>query len=82
MPGEAVSQEAVLDILPLRPFSFDVVLQPTHLCDPQADSISVQGGITALRYGPLEVRGIYQYYSHHTPILTLTNILVCEPTLE
>lgn len=66
MPIEAVGQEAVLDILPLRPFSFDVSFNDRSFA-PTRRIISVQAGITALRYGPLELRGIYQYYSHHTP---------------
>ena len=68
MPGEAVSQEAVLDILPLRPFSFDVSFIDQTFA-PNRRLINVQAGITALRYGPLEVRWIYQYFSLHTPFL-------------
>jgi hypothetical protein len=30
-------------------------------------TIAVQAGLTALRYGPLEVRTVYQYYSNHNP---------------
>lgn len=69
MPGEALSQEAVLDILPLRPFNFDVSFNQQNF-GPKRRLISVQGGFTALRYGPLEVRGIYQYFSLHNPIIT------------
>ncbi|TKB66813.1 MAG: hypothetical protein E8D52_14080 [Nitrospira sp.] len=69
MPGEAVSQEAVLDILPLRPFSFDAAFNQQNF-GPKSRLISVKGGFTALRYGPLEVRGIYQYFSLHNPIIT------------
>lgn len=69
MPSEALSQEAVLDILPLRPFSFDAAFNQQSF-GPQRRLISVQVGFTALRYGPLEVRGIYQYFSLHTPIIT------------
>ena len=69
MPGDAMSQEAVLDILPLRPFSFDAAFNQQNFA-PKRRLISVQGGFTALRYGPLEVRGIYQYFSLHTPIIT------------
>jgi hypothetical protein len=68
MPGEAVSQEAVLDILPLRPFSFDASFNQQTFA-PTRRLISVQAGFTALRYGPLELRGIYQYFSLHTPII-------------
>ena len=68
MPSEALSQEAVLDILPLRPFSFDVSFIDQSFA-PNRRLINVQAGITALRYGPLEVRWIYQYFSLHTPFL-------------
>jgi hypothetical protein len=66
MPGEAVSQEATLDILPLRPVNFDISFNQRTFA-PQARVIAAQVGITALRYGPLELRTVYQYYSHHTP---------------
>ncbi len=66
MPGEAASQEAVLDILPLRPINFDISFNQRTFA-PQARVIAVQVGITALRYGQLEMRTVYQYYSHHTP---------------
>ncbi len=66
MPGEAVSQEAVLDILPLRPINFDISFNQRTFA-PQARVIAAQVGITALRYGQLELRTVYQYYSHHTP---------------
>ena len=66
LPMEAVGQEGVLDILPLRPFSFDVSFNDRSFA-PTRRIFAVQAGITALRYGPLEMRGIYQYYSHHTP---------------
>ncbi|HSA88082.1 MAG TPA: hypothetical protein VLE46_18035 [Nitrospira sp.] len=66
IPIEAVGQEAVLDILPLRPFSFDVSFNDRSFA-PTRRIFALQAGITALRYGPLELRGIYQYYSHHTP---------------
>ncbi len=66
LPTGVAAQEAVLDILPLRPFSFDVSFNDRSFA-PTRRIIAVQAGITALRYGPLELRGIYQYYSHHTP---------------
>ena len=69
MPSRAVGQEAVLDILPLRPFSFDAAFNDQTF-GPKNRLISVKGGFTALRYGPLEVRGIYQYFSLHNPIIT------------
>lgn len=69
MPNGAAGQEAVLDILPLRPFSFDVSFNDQSFA-PTRRLINVQAGITALRYGPLELRGIYQFFSLHTPNFT------------
>jgi hypothetical protein len=66
LPLEAAGQEAVLDILPLRPFNFDISFNQRTFA-PQARVIAAQAGITALRYGQLELRTVYQYYSHHTP---------------
>ena len=66
LPQTAAGQEAVLDILPLRPFNFDISFNQRTFA-PQARVIAAQAGITALRYGPLEMRTVYQYYSHHTP---------------
>lgn len=66
LPSMAAAQEAVLDILPLRPFNFDISFNQRTFA-PKARVIAAQVGITALRYGPLEVRTVYQYYSHHTP---------------
>ena len=66
-PGTA--EDTTFDILPLRPFSFDAAFNEQNFA-PKRRLISVQGGFTALRYGPLEVRGIYQYFSLHNPIIT------------
>jgi hypothetical protein len=66
LPLEAAGQEAALDILPLRPFNFDISFNQRTFA-PQARVIAAQAGITALRYGQLELRTVYQYYSHHTP---------------
>jgi hypothetical protein len=66
LPSIAAGQEAVLDILPLRPFNFDISFNQRTFA-PQARVIAAQAGITALRYGQLELRTVYQYYSHHTP---------------
>jgi hypothetical protein len=59
--------DAAPEWLPLRPFSFDVSFNQRTFA-PQLRTIAAQAGFTALRYGPLEVRTIYQYYSNHTPI--------------
>jgi hypothetical protein len=66
MPPHAAAIEAVPDFFPLRPFNVDVSFNQRTF-GPQARVIAVQTGFTALRYGLLEVRTIYQYYSHHTP---------------
>jgi len=66
LPPTAAGQEAVLDILPLRPFNFDISFNQRTFA-PQTRVIAAQAGITALRYGPLELRTVYQYYSQHTP---------------
>jgi len=66
MPPRAAAIEAVPEWFPLRPFNFDVSFNQRTF-GPQARVIAVQTGLTALRYGLLEIRTIYQYYSHHTP---------------
>ena len=66
-PPCAVAIEAVPEYFPLRPFSFDVSFNQRSFA-PQLRVIAVQAGFTALRYGPLEVRTVYQYYSNHTLI--------------
>ena len=64
-PPCAVAIEAVPEYFPLRPFNFDVSFNQRSFA-PQLRTIAVQVGLTALRYGPLEVRTVYQYYSNHT----------------
>lgn len=66
LPPPAAGQEATLDVLPIRPVNFDVSFNQRTFA-PEARVIAAQAGITALRYGPLEMRTVYQYYSHHTP---------------
>ena len=58
------AQQAVLEF-PIRPFNVDVMLRQQTFA-PDDREIGVQVGITALRYGNLEVRTIYQYFSIHT----------------
>ena len=69
LPWEVAAQEAALNILPLRPFNFDVSFNHRTFA-PTRRVLMLQAGFTALQYGPLEVRTIYQYYSHHTPTFT------------
>ena len=59
------AQDAFLEWLPIRPFNFDVTFSQRSFA-PDNRVIGVQGGITALRYGDLEIRAMYQYYSNHT----------------
>lgn len=58
------AQEAVLEF-PIRPFNVDVMLRQQTFA-PDDREIGVQLGITALRYGNVEVRTIYQYFSIHS----------------
>lgn len=64
IPARATGQEAILELLPIRPFSFDVALRQQTFA-PDDREITIQAGITALRYGNLEVRTIYQFFSVH-----------------
>jgi hypothetical protein len=66
MPGLAQAQEAFWEVFPLRPFNFDVALRQQTFA-PNDREIGIQAGITALRYGNLEVRATYQFFSIHTP---------------
>lgn len=64
-PLPAPAQEALLEILPLRPFNFDVALRQQSFA-PNDREVTLQAGITALRYGDGEIRAGYQYFSIHT----------------
>ena len=78
-PYHAVAVESIPDIFPLRPFNFDVSFNQRTFA-PQARVIAAQAGLTAFRYGNLEVRTVYQYYSHHTPtFITDQNSLYVNP---
>lgn len=69
LPADAAAQEANLAVLPIRPFNFDVAIRQQNFA-PNDREITIQAGITALRYGNLEVRSIYQYFSVHTQDFT------------
>lgn len=69
VPLQARAIEAIPEIFPLRPFNFDVSFNQRTF-GPQSRVLAVQAGLTALRYGLLEVRTVYQYYSNHTPTFT------------
>ncbi|WP_121990241.1 hypothetical protein [Nitrospira lenta] len=64
-PLSASAQEALLEILPIRPFNFDVALRQQTFA-PNDREVTLQAGITALRYGDGEIRAGYQYFSVHT----------------
>jgi len=59
------AQESVWETFPLRPFNFDVALRQQSFA-PNDREITLQAGLTALRYGDGEVRIGYQYFSIHT----------------
>ncbi len=61
----AVAQEAVLELFPIRPINFDVALRQQSFA-PTDREVTLQAGITALRYGDGELRTVYQYFSIHT----------------
>ena len=65
LPLPAQAQEGLLEILPLRPFNFDVALRQQSFA-PNDREVTLQAGVTALRYGDGEVRVGYQYFSIHT----------------
>lgn len=64
-PLPAPAQEALLEILPIRPFNFDVALRQQSFA-PNDREVTLQAGVTALRYGDGEIRAGYQYFSIHT----------------
>lgn len=65
VPTQTLAQEALLEILPIRPFNFDVALRQQSFA-PNDREVTLQAGVTALRYGDGEVRVGYQYFSIHT----------------
>ena len=76
-----LAQEASLEILPVRPVNFDAVFRQQSYA-PDDREITVQAGLTALRYGNLEVRGLYRYFSYHAPeqgVTTDQNALMINP---
>lgn len=59
------AQDALMEVLPLRPFNFDLALRQQSFA-PNDREITLQAGLTALRYGDGELRLGYQYFSIHT----------------
>ena len=64
VPREVGAQEARLEALPLRPFSVDLAFRQSFT--PHGREVGLQAGVTALHYGNLEVRTIYQYFGFAT----------------
>jgi hypothetical protein len=69
LPSHAVAEESTPDFFPIRPYNFDVSFNQRTFA-PETRVIAAQAGLTAFRYGNLEVRTVYQYYSQHTPTFT------------
>jgi hypothetical protein len=59
------AQEATLEVFPIRPVNFDVAFRQQSFA-PNDREITLQAGVTALRYGDGEVRTVYQYFSINT----------------
>ena len=79
LPSNAVAVESIPEFFPLRPYNFDVSFNQRTFA-PETRLIAVQAGLTAFRYGELEVRTVYQYYSQHTPtFITDQNSLYVNP---
>lgn len=55
-------QEAFLDLLPIKPINVDIAIRKQTFA-PRDREIGVQLGFTALHYGNLEVRSLYQFFS-------------------
>lgn len=63
--SSAFAQDALLEWLPIRPINLDAVLRQQTF-GPSDREITIQAGITALRYGDIEVRTLYRYFSLHS----------------
>lgn len=65
LASPAMAQDALLEWFPIRPVNFDAVFRQQTFGQNDRE-ITVQAGITALRYGDIEVRGLYRYFSLHS----------------
>ncbi len=65
VPMTVLAQEALLEWFPIRPINLDAVLRQQTFA-PTDREFTIQAGITALRYGDIEVRGLYRYFSEHS----------------
>jgi hypothetical protein len=68
---QAPAQEQRLDIFPIWPIGLDAILRQQTFA-PKERVAEGQIGITALRYGDLEVRGNYRLFNSRTPEFTTT----------
>lgn len=63
--SSAVAQEALLDVLPIKPINLDVAVRKQTFA-PKDREIGIQAGFTALHYGNFEMRSLYQFFSIST----------------
>lgn len=62
-------QEALFESFPIKPINLDVAIRKQTFA-PNDREIGIQTGLTVLRYGNLELRGIYQFFSISTEEFT------------
>lgn len=67
--GPASAQEALLELLPIKPINLDVAIRKQTFA-PDDREVGIQAGFTALRYGDVEVRAMYQFFSIRTEEFT------------
>jgi len=61
----AMAEEHLLELFPIEPFSLDLVFH--QIMVPHSEHLfSIQGGVTVLTYGDVEMRGLYRYFSLHS----------------
>lgn len=65
LPASSAALDLPVHWFPIRPFNFDVAFRQQNFA-PDDREITIQAGFTALRYGDVEVRASYQFFSIHT----------------
>lgn len=65
----ARAQEALLELFPIKPINLDVAVRKQTFA-PKDREIGIQAGLTALHYGNLELRALYQFFSIATQEFT------------
>ena len=70
-----VSNADTVDVLPIRPVSFDAILRDQTFA-PKERAIELQAGITALWYRDLEVRTVYRFLDLHAENENVTQHIV------